>query len=474
MYSRILVPLDGSALAEAALPRAEALAHLAPSTLYLLRAAPPEEEGTAASYLETVADHLRARGLVVETLTVPGDPTEAIVWEAAHRDVDVVVMATHGRGGVGRGLLGSVADQVLHRMALPVLLVRADQPALVGRPRRVLVPLDGSELAEQALVHARAAVGTQGEILLYQAVAPATPIVEPMTRDSAWAEMWENTQADALRYLEEVATPLRAAGYRVRTAAEHGVPAERIARYARQEQVDLIVVSSHGRSGAARWLLGSVADDLLRHAPAPLLLLRPLLAMAQRPLAEARLGASALSTTPLPPPTTLRLSGEQVRLVRLALESLLWDVTREERLAAEIQALLDQLPLAQRAEHGEGQEKKANGSAGGPLPVMVGAAEVVMDQMTAIPSGYPVFAQGVGPENRPRVGPFVGVVQDTFGYHGTPYVHLRSGLENADALFLPLAAVRAVGGHQVHLNLTAADLVGETWHVPPWAALGAA
>ncbi|HLH21743.1 MAG TPA: universal stress protein [Chloroflexota bacterium] len=348
MCAQILVPLDGSEVAEAALPCAEALARLAPSTLYLVRAAPPEEEPLAAAYLARVATAVRARGLVAEPVVAAGPPADAVVHEAAARAVDVIVMTTHGRTGPGRWVLGSVADQVLHRTAQPVLLVRSGQATCAERPRRVLVPLDGSELAERALVHSRALVGPGGELLLYQALAPATPVVPDAGADSPWTEQLEATRAAALAYLEKVAAPLRAAGYQVRVAAEFGVAAERIVQYARQEHADLIVISGHGRSGAARWLLGSVADELVRSAPVPLLLLRPLLAVATAPLAPARPRVTSLAAAP-PPPTTLALSGRQAQLVRLALENLLWDTRHEEALAGELRALLERLPAAPAA-----------------------------------------------------------------------------------------------------------------------------
>jgi nucleotide-binding universal stress UspA family protein len=362
MNRHILVPLDGSEAAEAALARAQALAYLAPSTLYLLQAALPEEEDTADRYLELVAERLRGEGLVVEPLTVPGEPAEMIVWEAAHRRVDAIVMATHGRTGRGPGVLGRVADRVLHRTTCPVLLVPGHQGALDPWPRRILVPLDGSELAENALVHARALAGAGGEVLLYQAVAPAVPIDAPMAEALAAADGPEAVLADAIHYLNTVAATLHAAGYAVRTAAELGPPVEGIVSYAHRERVDLIVVSSHGRSGVARWLLGSVAGELVRLGPAPLLVVRPLQAAAERPIAAARVEGMLRGSTPLPP-TTLVLNAWQSRLVRAALENLLWDVPWEEPVATELQALLAQLPItASRADNPAPAERA--GSAG--------------------------------------------------------------------------------------------------------------
>jgi nucleotide-binding universal stress UspA family protein len=384
MYTAIVVPLDGSQPAENAVPAADALARLASGTLYLVRAAPPGDIAIAADYLARVAADLRARAVKVETYAVEGPAAETILAEAARRDADAIVMTTHGRTALGRWVLGSVADQVLHRTARPLVLVRADQPLVVDRPRRVLVPLDGSPLAEPALVHAQAIARTDGEILLQRVVGPATPLAMDPGGAAVWGEMVEEAYAEAQRYLEEKAAALSGAGHHVRIEAAHGSPAQRIAEYARQESVDLIVLSSHGRSGAARWLLGSVADELVRTAPAPLLLLRPLLAATDHP----------------PPP------GEVASVVDAA----------------------------------------------------------------SIQPGYTVFAHRVDDADRAGVGQFVGTVQAVVEGQGVHYVHVRGALQQTNELFIPIAAVRAVVHHQVHLRISVEDLLGEAWHLGPATA----
>jgi nucleotide-binding universal stress UspA family protein len=465
MYRRIVVPLDGSELAEAALTTAEALARPASGTLYLVQAAPPDDEACAVAYLEEVAQRLRARGLEVATLVLPGQPADVVVWQATHNHADLIVMSTHGRGGASRWVLGSVADQVLHRTARPVLLVRPGQGALTERTRRVLVPLDGSPLAEQALGHARAIAGTEGEILLYQVLAPATPIVPDAAPESFWAGMLEEGRAEALQYLDGLATAAQTAGYRVGTAAEYGVPALCIANYAREQAVDLIIISSHGRSGAARWLLGSVADELVRSAPAPLLLLRPLLAMAQQPVAEAVTAGPALDQA-LPPPAVLALTGEQVQLVRLGLEALRANVALAEPITREIDSLIGQVGGRARPATGTGEANVAGAQLAGPSLAVGGHVDPALIQ-----PGHPVFACQVDREGHVSVGQYIGVVQGVLTRSDVYYVHVRGGLGRANELFLPLGAVRAVGGGgQVHLNLSVEDLVGQAWHLEPAAS----
>src|SRR5581483_5924763 len=290
MFGTILVPLDGSTLAARAVPFATAFARAAGARLVLIRAVRadklPGEKAALAQRaarrraeveLGAIVEQLQQEGLAAEAHVSSKAAPEAIVDAARQQHADLIVMSTHGRSGIGRWLYGSVADRVLQRTRVPVLLVppSCERTCPAEGALRVLVPLDGSELAERALVYARAVAGTAGEILLYQVLPPSVPIDDGDLLAPYWTEVFAEARADVLRYLEGVAAPLRAAGCRVRVAVEHGAAAQRIAEYARREKVDLVVLSSHGRAGVARWLLGSVAEELLREAPTPLLLVRP-------------------------------------------------------------------------------------------------------------------------------------------------------------------------------------------------------
>jgi hypothetical protein len=182
--------------------------------------------------------------------------------------------------------------------------------------------------------------------------------------------------------------------------------------------------------------------------------------VAQRPLAEAVPARPALDAAPVPPPAIVSLSGRQVRLVQFALDGLLESVAREEPIASEVRALVDELERA-------------------PAPVAGGAVADLraawQDMLEGIPvqanpgliqSGYPVFASPTDGALG-RIGQFVGVVEDVRIHRGGYCVHVRGGLEGANELRLPIAAVRAVHGHQVHLNLSVEDLLGQPWHIDP-------
>jgi nucleotide-binding universal stress UspA family protein len=313
MLHTILVPLDGSLLAEAALPSAEALARLTGARIILVRAidlpdvlddlAPPFAEEVAAGwpasdvdfaagqreaddYLIAIARHLAQTGRTVETRLAPGPAATAIV-EAA-RDTDLVVMATHGRSGLSRWALGSVADTVVQTVPAPVLLVRAEQaqPLASGYPRHILVPLDGSMLAEQALPLAVLLASRSGAELILTHIVTQPPTEPVAAGDDELAEL---IRESARAYLFAAGQRAMRPGITLHTDIHAGRAAEGILAAADSRHADLIVMATHGRSGLVRWISGSVADQVLRGASVPVLLVRahawqPAPATARSPL----------------------------------------------------------------------------------------------------------------------------------------------------------------------------------------------
>jgi nucleotide-binding universal stress UspA family protein len=175
MYSTVVVPLDGSALAERALPYATQLVRHGGARLVLVRAAlahtvpgvDPTDAQLAATEcaereLETTAERLRDQGLSVETHVYYGEAAWAITDVAERQSAELLVMSTHGRGGLGRWVYGSVAQQVLRKATVPILLVSAacERPWPAEGPIHILVPLDGSAFAEEALGSARQLAST--------------------------------------------------------------------------------------------------------------------------------------------------------------------------------------------------------------------------------------------------------------------------------------------------------------------------
>jgi len=286
MFTSILVPLDGSPLAERALPHALALARAAKGKLILFRASPSRAlvdglapKRAAMAELERSAIQLRASGVEVESYVSRVYQVEipyGICEAAEEKGADLIVMSTHGYGGLGRWTYGSVADEVLRQASVPVVLVSAtcEHRWPADHADRIVVPLDGSGFAEAALGPARAlGEALQAELLLVRAVQPldssyadGTPYLEGRV---------ETELSEARDYLESIANTLRAAGQAVLVHVEIGSPASTITNLARERGADLIAMATHGRSGLARLALGSVATGTLHLASVPLLLARP-------------------------------------------------------------------------------------------------------------------------------------------------------------------------------------------------------
>ena len=288
----ILVPLDGSSLAERALPFAEVLARASGARLVLPRASlvrhrpePGTEEARIAADEGAELDRhvalLGERGVAAEGVLRFDEAAEAIVSEAETRGADLIVMATHGRGGLGRWVYGSVAEAVLTRTATPVLLVRAWVPQeaatrLADRPR-VLVPTDGSDFAAEALpTAAQLAATLEGELVVLHAAPRAgldfgpDRLVAPLL-----AEEQERFDAEGRQVLERVAAQLANEGLTAELVLRTGSQAETIEATGREFGAALVVMTTHGYTGLSRAFLGSVADATIRHGTLPLVLVRP-------------------------------------------------------------------------------------------------------------------------------------------------------------------------------------------------------
>jgi nucleotide-binding universal stress UspA family protein len=314
MRQPLLVPLDGSDHAEAALPWAAHLARTRDWQLQLVQAArlptPPsagmlgeemspglyqeilsaETEG-ATEYLTGVRQRLLGDVADVETHVRVGAPDEVILDLADELGAAAIVMASHVHSGLMRVLLGSVTERIVHHATIPVLVVRAapDKPAPVPALDRVLVPLDGSPFAERALDIADGLVADGGTLILVRADYPVEQIVsgsETMItvedRDATANEVSEDQD-----YLKRIAAAHSQAGRTVQTATTIDDPADAILKTAREQQANLIVMSTHGQSGLSRLFLGSVADKVVRHAEVPVLLVSAR-ALAARVVGQAQ------------------------------------------------------------------------------------------------------------------------------------------------------------------------------------------
>lgn len=262
---RVLVPLDGSATAEAALPEIRRLLRGRGETELLLfqAVASPDGAGAARDYLRRIEDGLAADGLRARPIVYDGPAADAIVLAAEREGADLIALATHGRGGLARAVLGSVTERVLRKAGVPVFAVRTAPGAPARRGgagmRDILLPLDGSEHALRAFPAAVDMARLFRARLLVLWVLDAA-------RDRARAEA----------HLARVETLAREEGVPLLSLVEEGDPVDEILDVARFHEVDLIVMSTHGRRGLERLVTGSVTEGVLRKSPVPLVVVRSL------------------------------------------------------------------------------------------------------------------------------------------------------------------------------------------------------
>jgi nucleotide-binding universal stress UspA family protein len=299
MYKRILIPLDGSKTAEAVLPYARTVARKLNIPVDLLgvvdvAALAIQVSRGSTRYFDTIiADSVRGsedylkrmlttfRNANVKCTTEKGKPEEVILEKAGDKTT-LVTMATHGRSGINRFLLGSIAEKVLRAATSPILLVRAgeeinnDGEAVLNS---VIVPLDGSELAETVLPSVIALARELGlEVILLRAYkVPAN--IYASSEDyypAQYEEIRTELRDEAHNYLEKKVAELRRFGIpKVSSVTPEGLGADEIMALGRKLPDNLIAMCTHGRSGIGRWMLGSVAETVVRHSGDPVLIARP-------------------------------------------------------------------------------------------------------------------------------------------------------------------------------------------------------
>jgi nucleotide-binding universal stress UspA family protein len=300
MFNRILVPLDGSELAEQVLPYISMLAKPGQVSITLLHVLEPlsyrvvaasrdipveqvkvEMQAYSQEYLEKVATSFREQGMRVLTKVLVGAAASCIVDEGSRELGDLIAMSTHGRSGVARWAFGSVTDKVIHTTINPLLIVRSsDKPPSEEEIaiKSIIVPLDGSELAEQILPHVADLAKTLDLGVNLLRVTPSAGdyyrfMDYPLPR---YDDLAEQMDAEAMEYLKSQGQRLRSQGiFHVEERLSHGSPAIAVTDFARETPNSLVAMTTHGRSGVGRWILGSVADRVIRHSGGPVLVIRP-------------------------------------------------------------------------------------------------------------------------------------------------------------------------------------------------------
>ncbi|HEU4637447.1 MAG TPA: universal stress protein [Candidatus Binatia bacterium] len=298
MYEAILVPLDGSKTAEKVLPYARYLAgkfkvpvellavvdvveiasHMTSEKVHFLDTIIEDAVQHSTTYLRGVATTIA--GTNVRCSVEKGRAEDTIIEKAATDKTMLITMATHGRSGLNRFLLGSIAEKVLRGTVNPLLLIRAGDEKSQGEAmlKSIIVPLDGSELAEAVLpIVADMAKKLDLEIELFRTYH--VPYNVYSGDEGLYAVNYEELLAglrdEAAEYLEKKAADLKRLGVaKVQCITKEGLAADEIISLGRKTPDNLIAMSSHGRSGVRRWVLGSVTELVVRHSGDPVLVIR--------------------------------------------------------------------------------------------------------------------------------------------------------------------------------------------------------
>ena len=308
MFRRILVPLDRSSLAERVLEHVRWLAPAETTELALVSVVEPshyypytyhggvdtrperiQAREYVQRYLEGHSGRLNSLGYTVSAKVIEGDPAEGILAWAEEWRPDLIAMSTHGRSGFTRWALGSVAEHVIQGATVPIFLVREQTPLPIGQERCILLPLDGSEAAAEALLTAQEAAQNIGATLLLLRVLDthdAEDLGIYFENTAAVDETIARWRIEAESYLEEVASRLRTSGHVVETRVIAGEPGKVICEIAAHEKIHMIVMSTHGRSGLRRWVYGSTANKVLHTVNCPLILVRATGANRSAPLVQ--------------------------------------------------------------------------------------------------------------------------------------------------------------------------------------------
>jgi nucleotide-binding universal stress UspA family protein len=298
MLQHILVGLDGSPLAETILASVSTLAkgvgadvtllhvvHLSEDMQRdephrLLQPVIQQAEIQAQDYLSRVAQQLTDAGVKVHSRVTVGVAATEIVRYAHQEGMDLIALATHGRSGLQRWFHGSVAEKVLHATHTPLLLIRPTATQVAPSPElsQIVVPLDGSPVAKAALPLAEAlAASIKVPLVLLQVVETLSlDIADPTgITHTNYPLILESLQEAAESYLHQLAVTLHGKEFNVQTVAPMGLPAEKIVEYAHDHPGSLVVMTTHGRTGLAGFVLGSVARRVVQHGNTPTLVVRP-------------------------------------------------------------------------------------------------------------------------------------------------------------------------------------------------------
>ncbi len=287
-YKKILVPLDGSELAEKALSYAKTIAKLKNSTVVLFAVSltifVDRRDRLFSSYVEAKAKELNEEGIKATTATSYGDVAREILKYANGNKIDLIVMATHGYSRAKQWMFGSTAQKVLYGTEIPVLLIKPKSPEASAELNRILLPVDGSPFSESTFPYVVGLTkNTDKEtLLLHICEPPIVPSYGSRPINPTWKkyrdDMWEETEKLSATYLTKTMAALKKKGIKVKSKvikAQSGDVAKTIMQISKEENIDLIITATRGRSGVSGWAYGSVAQRIVEESSQPILLIRP-------------------------------------------------------------------------------------------------------------------------------------------------------------------------------------------------------
>ena len=286
---RILIPLDGSKFSEAALTHIEMLVKQSDAEIILLRVVPflwpsgfvqAREMGDkldkeASNYLCSINSKLTVKGMEGEVFVREGNIADVICDFAKENRIDLIAMTTHGRGGVRRWALGSVAEKIVRSSPVPILLYRIKGDRIEdSNYTKILIPIDGSKFSENIFPQTNKFVEIFNSKILFLHVMDTRLTENFAVAKDIFVHEEKTARQDIKSYFTSLENKVKESKITYELLIEKGDPAEVICDLAEKNEVDLIAMSTHGRSGISRWTVGSVADRVLRVSSKPLLLTR--------------------------------------------------------------------------------------------------------------------------------------------------------------------------------------------------------
>jgi nucleotide-binding universal stress UspA family protein len=298
MFKRILVPLDGSSLAECVLPHISAMAKSSQVEVTLLRIIGPVDaaaqavsvdplewhihKAEAENYLKEISLKLSEAGITTEIVTLEGKAAETVIEYAHEKGMDLIILSSHGQSGISGWNVSSIVQKIIYRVRTSIMIVRAYQPIVEEVDslsyRRLVVPLDGSSRAEFALpVVSRIARAHQAEVVVVHVVRePEMPRKTPLTQEDIdlLNNLIERNRYEAEKYLTDLSTRFDAEIHTRLLVSNNVISA--LHSQVEKDIGDLVVFSAHGYSGETRWPYGSVVISFIAYGQTPLLVLQDL------------------------------------------------------------------------------------------------------------------------------------------------------------------------------------------------------